>query len=331
MDNHKHKLFLCQEKSFRCQIRFKSEPFLVDLKFKSEHLKSGMISPKRRSISWRNGITSLSRSTRLREISADNEQHYFRGASKNRMDPGIPEETRDGILFHVAIAAVELHALTHHAVEHLRDPVLGHRYLLDDILPLHMFDDQAVEEGASQFHFRRHFGHLKGDVLETANGPTEDLPTFCIVDGKFQGLFRSRLGADGAHQSLLLELLHQKIKTMPFSAEEVGYRNAAIDDGRRFGVQPREKTSAWRKIPAHIDLKNILCRRYQRTVNNDNIISVDAQIIQLMPTASHLHLVKAKVIVNRWLDGSWHIYHREAGEVPCNLFELSLNKLGALG
>ena len=66
-------------------------------------------------------------------------------------------------------------------------------------------------------------------------------------------------------------------------------------------------------------------------MNNDNTISVDGQIIHLMKTASCLHLVKAKVIVNRWLDGSWHIYHREAGEVPCKLFELSLKKLGALG
>jgi hypothetical protein len=64
-------------------------------------------------------------------------------------------------------------------------------------------------------------------------------------------------------------------------------------------------------------------------VNNDNTISVDGQIIQLLPTASHLHLVKAKVIVNRWLDGSWHIYRREVGEVPCKLFKLSLKKMGA--
>ena len=74
-----------------------------------------------------------------------------------------------------------------------------------------------------------------------------------------------------------------------------------------------------------------MCRRYLRTVNNDNTVSVDGQIIQLMPTASHPHLVKAKVVVNRWLDGSWHIYHKEAGEVPCKFFELSLNKLGAMG
>ena len=55
-------------------------------------------------------------------------------------------------------------------------------------------------------------------------------------------------------------------------------------------------------------------------------MKLNGQIIQLMPTASCFHLVKAKVIVDRRLDGSWHIYHREAGEVPCKLFELSLKK-----
>jgi hypothetical protein len=59
-------------------------------------------------------------------------------------------------------------------------------------------------------------------------------------------------------------------------------------------------------------------------VNNDDTISVDGQIIQLMPTASHSHFVKAKVIVNQWLDGSWHIFYRDAEEIPCKLLELSL-------
>jgi hypothetical protein len=39
-------------------------------------------------------------------------------------------------------------------------------------------------------------------------------------------------------------------------------------------------------------------------VNNDNTISVDAQIIQLMPTASHPLLVKAKVVVKTITDFS---------------------------
>ena len=91
---------------------------------------------------------------------------------------------------------------------------------------------------------------------------------------------------------------------------------------KRFGQQAKK--------PAHIDLMNTLCRRYLRKVNDNRTMCVDVQIIQLLPTASHHHLVKSKVIVNRWLDGSWHIFHRATGEVPCKPFELSINKLCTL-
>ena len=101
--------------------------------------------------------------------------------------------------------------------------------------------------------------------------------------------------------------------------------------GRRFGVPPREKTTAWRKIPAYFDLKNILCRRYQRTVYNDNTISVNGQIIQLLPTPDHLHLVKAKVTINRWIDGSWHVFYKNEKEVPCKLFETTPKQMVAKG
>jgi len=90
---------------------------------------------------------------------------------------------------------------------------------------------------------------------------------------------------------------------------------------KRFGLQPREKENAWRKLPAQVDLRNILCRKYQRTVNNDNSVSVDGQIIQLLPTPDHLHLVRAKVNINRWSDGSWHVFYKNEKEVPCKLFE----------
>jgi hypothetical protein len=42
-----------------CQLRIKSEPFFVDLRFKSEHLKSDMIFQKRGIISWCNYISGL--------------------------------------------------------------------------------------------------------------------------------------------------------------------------------------------------------------------------------------------------------------------------------
>jgi len=90
---------------------------------------------------------------------------------------------------------------------------------------------------------------------------------------------------------------------------------------RRFGVQPEEKQPAWRDIPQGLELKNILCRRFQRTVTNDNTISVQGHRIQLLPTPLRLHFVKAKVEVNHWVDDSWHVFHPQAGEIPCKPIE----------
>jgi transposase len=89
--------------------------------------------------------------------------------------------------------------------------------------------------------------------------------------------------------------------------------------GRRFAVKPEDCSPAWRPVPADVDIRNILCKRFHRTVKNDNTISVRAQIIQLLPTAQRKHFVKAKVQVNQWIDDSWHIFHPQYGELPCTL------------
>ena len=91
--------------------------------------------------------------------------------------------------------------------------------------------------------------------------------------------------------------------------------------GQRFGVEPEDKISAWRSPPDEVDIRNILCKRFVRTVKNDNTISVNGQIIQLLPTCSRPHFVRAKVTVNLWVDGSWHVFHSTVGELPCELIE----------
>ena len=86
---------------------------------------------------------------------------------------------------------------------------------------------------------------------------------------------------------------------------------------RRFGLAPLDKTPAWRTLPPNRDIRNILCKRFQRTVNNDNTISVNGQIIQLLPSRNRPHFVKAKVQVNLWINGTWHVFHPHEGEIPC--------------
>ena len=90
---------------------------------------------------------------------------------------------------------------------------------------------------------------------------------------------------------------------------------------RRFGVEPEDKISAWRSPPHETDILTILCKRFQGTVKNDNTISVNGQILQLLPARSRPHFVRAKVTVNLWVNGSWHVFHPTVGELPCELIE----------
>ena len=90
---------------------------------------------------------------------------------------------------------------------------------------------------------------------------------------------------------------------------------------RLFGVAPEDPQPAWRPLPKDADMRNILCKRYEAKVNYDNTISVDGQAIQLLPTKTRLSFAKASVAVNRWLDGSWHVFHHAAGEIPCRPIE----------
>jgi len=78
---------------------------------------------------------------------------------------------------------------------------------------------------------------------------------------------------------------------------------------KRFGKSPEDPVPAWRVLPESMDIRNILCRRFQRTVKNDNTVSVNGTQIQLLPTKFRLHFVKATVNINQWVDGSYHIFH----------------------
>lgn len=86
---------------------------------------------------------------------------------------------------------------------------------------------------------------------------------------------------------------------------------------QRFGLAPEAPHAAWRALAPCVELHNVLCRRYERTVTNDNTISIKGQIVQLLPTPTRMHFVRAKVIVNQWLDGSFHVFHPTEGEIPC--------------
>ena len=83
----------------------------------------------------------------------------------------------------------------------------------------------------------------------------------------------------------------------------------------RFGVAAECATVAWRTVSPMIDLDNILCKRFTRKVANDNTISVNGTVLQLEPSHGRAHFIKAKVLVNLWIDGSYHVFHPTCGEL----------------
>lgn len=66
-----------------------------------------------------------------------------------------------------------------------------------------------------------------------------------------------------------------------------------------------------------LTILTVLSRRFRRKVKNDNTVSVNNHAIQLLPTKTRKHFVKADVDVHLRLDGSWHVLHREYGNIPC--------------
>ncbi len=56
-------------------------------------------------------------------------------------------------------------------------------------------------------------------------------------------------------------------------------------------------------------LEDILCERYERTVNNDNCVSFDTMNLQIPADRHRCHYVKAKVAVLRRTDGTLAILH----------------------
>jgi len=57
------------------------------------------------------------------------------------------------------------------------------------------------------------------------------------------------------------------------------------------------------------DIKDILCEQYERTVNNDNCVSLKGLTLQIPANQYRCHYVKAKVKVNLYDDGCMAVFH----------------------
>ncbi len=79
---------------------------------------------------------------------------------------------------------------------------------------------------------------------------------------------------------------------------------------KKFTRKPRVEEVAYRIIPKGMDLDQILCIKEERRVQGDNTISYEARRYQILPTKTRLGFAKAKVEVQRHLNGTIHIFYK---------------------
>ena len=58
-----------------------------------------------------------------------------------------------------------------------------------------------------------------------------------------------------------------------------------------------------------LDLDDILCEQYERTVGADNCVRFEGKILQIPKDEYRYHYVKVKVRVHRYPDGSLALFH----------------------
>ena len=82
------------------------------------------------------------------------------------------------------------------------------------------------------------------------------------------------------------------------------------DYNRRFTVKPAKEGSAYRKLPASVNLDSIFCIKEERTVQGDNTVTYRGRIFQIIPQNVRVGYTKAKVEVQEWTDGSIHVVYK---------------------
>lgn len=79
---------------------------------------------------------------------------------------------------------------------------------------------------------------------------------------------------------------------------------------QQFGVPATLPGSAYRPLPPDLNLDTVCCFKYQRTVANDNTVTLGEHRLQLLPTAQRQSYVRAQIEVQERLDGSLAVYYQ---------------------
>ncbi len=176
-------------------------------------------------------------------------------------------------------------------------------------IPMALYTD-----GASHFITQRHYSYrvnLRYDYAPTQiQRALNELGVRLIIAGSPQAKGRIERLFKTFQDRLLKELKLHKIS----SIEEA---NRYLHDvfipkfNKRFYREPKDTEVAWRVIPREINLESVFSIKEQRTVMADNTISWRSRIFQILPNKHRISFAKAKVVVEKRLDGSIHIKYMD--------------------
>lgn len=99
------------------------------------------------------------------------------------------------------------------------------------------------------------------------------------------------------------------------------------DYNRRFSKTPKNPLSAWRTVPKFLNLKQILCCKYKRTVANDNTISFNGTILQVPKTSPYRSFAHKRIDVFVLPDKTIQLYYKNNKIAEFKNFNNSLQEV----
>jgi len=79
---------------------------------------------------------------------------------------------------------------------------------------------------------------------------------------------------------------------------------------RRFAVPPAQPGLAYQPVPAELQLDEVFCFKYHRTVGADNVVAFAGQRIQIHPCNGRQSYYRARIEIQERMDGSLAVYYQ---------------------
>jgi len=171
---------------------------------------------------------------------------------------------------------------------------------------------------ASQFTTTRHGGthrFQRDDQLTHFEKAMQTLAVELIFANSPQARGRGERINGSFQGRLVAELRRAGINTASAATDYLN-RTFIPKYAKRFAVQPADPVSAFRPVPKNLNLHAILCAHHRRNVDNGNTITLHGIRHQLLPSRRTVRLAATDVDVQEWFDGSVHVLHPRAGEIP---------------